>query len=76
MSISVTFNCDGCKATAAGTKPLRSKFISITGRSHGFGSYKNATADEVAPEGWLAYDPYTRCCYCPDCTDEINKELA
>ena len=84
MSVTVHFSCGGCDAKAEGTAPLRMEFVSVSGRSYGFGAPRMAnTIDDVTPEGWIAYDPYTYCCYCPKCwgeilkgqiSDEINKE--
>ena len=72
--IRVLFSCGGCDAEAVGTSPLRRKFVSITGRSHGIGSYQPAnTIEDVTPEGWIAYDPYTQWTYCPKCWTEIKE---
>lgn len=72
MSVTVNFACGGCDATAPGTRPLGRSFVSITGKGHGFGSYRYLTAQDVAPDGWTAFDPYTGCCYCPKCWAEID----
>ncbi len=74
MSITVTFNCCGCDATVPGTSYLKSHFESFNGSGYGFGSWKNDTVEDVTPEGWVAFDPYTRACYCPECWAEITKE--
>ncbi len=29
------------------------------------------TIQGVAPQGWVAFDPYTHCTYCPKCWAEI-----
>jgi hypothetical protein len=29
-------------------------------------------ADDVVPDGWVAYDPYTYCTYCPKCWEGIE----
>ena len=74
MTVNVQFSCGGCDAKAEGTAPLRRQFVSFSGRSYGFGTVQPVnTIDDVTPEGWVAYDPYTYCCYCPACWAEINK---
>ena len=67
--IKVTFECGGCDATATGR--LESRFVSLSGRPYGFGSRIETTAQEAAPEGWIAFDPYTGCTYCPPCWKSI-----
>ena len=65
MPITVTFTCAGCFAVVPGTKPL----YKVAQRSYGPGQYD--TAASAAPTGWIAYDPYTGCCYCPTCWKEV-----
>jgi hypothetical protein len=69
--ITLTFECGGCFAKAQGTTWLKREFVSVSGRSHGIGSYRYDTPEDVAPEGWIAFDPYTGCTYCPKCWSEI-----
>ncbi len=71
MSVTVKFQCSGCWKEADGTTSLRRRFQSITGKSYGFGTWHTDIPEDVAPEGWVAFDPYTGCCYCPDCWAEI-----
>lgn len=73
MSVSVKFSCDGCDKISNGTGNLKREFQSITGRGYGFGSWKIDGAQDVAPDGWVSFDPYTGCCYCPDCWDGIEN---
>ena len=68
MSVTVHFSCGSCDAEADGTKWLESKWTSVTGS---WGYYVDTTPQDVAPEGWVAFDPYTKCCYCPKCWEEI-----
>ena len=70
--ITVTFHCGGCFARAEGTAPLRRKFRSFAGRSHGIGVFDWDTPDKVTPEGWTASD-LIGATYCPDCTKELVK---
>ena len=74
--ITVTFNCDGCDAVAPGTTFLASVFHSINGKGHGFGHWERASVESVCPDGWVAFDPYTQCVYCPDCWAEIDRATA
>lgn len=74
MSISVMFECNGCFKREAGTDRIRKTFRSFSGRSWGFGPAGGVylkTIEDVAPEGWVAYDPYTYCTYCPECWDKV-----
>ncbi len=74
MSVRVVFECGGCFAKAEGTAPLRREFVSVSGRSYGIGSVVPVnTVEDVTPTGWIAFDPYTSCCYCPTCWSEIEK---
>ena len=69
MSVQVIFHCNGCFAKAEGTDRLRVTFRSFSGR---FGRVvaTNTVAD-ITPEGWIAYDPYTFCTYCPKCWAQV-----
>lgn len=68
MSIRVVFECNSCDAKAEATGRLRKEFVSLFGRSYGFGLAQWAnTPDDVSPEGWVAADPYTYMTYCPKC---------
>ena len=68
MSVKVIFECDGyaCRATAPGVRPMRQSILST-----GDEFYEYDTPQDVAPEGWKAFDPNTGSCYCPRCQDEI-----
>lgn len=76
MSLKVMFCCDGCHKQAPGTTYLRRHFDSFNGRGYGWGSYRTDTPEDVKPEGWQAFDPYTGCCYCPECWDDIETTEA
>ena len=72
--ITLTFNCGGCNAVEKGTSWLKREFVSVNGKSHGFGSFQMVnTPQDLAPEGWIAFDPVTSCTYCPECWAEIEK---
>ena len=74
MSVLVRFECSGCDAKADGTKPLRKEFVSVSGRSYGIGSAQWAVrVEDVVPEGWMPFDPYTYCTYCPKCWRGIER---
>ena len=62
MSITVTFQCTGCFRTEPGTTILQRGCWSFTGRE-----VPKRGVEDVAPEGWIAFDPYTGCTYCPEC---------
>jgi len=77
VSVTLVFACCGCPAKAKGVGPLRKEFVSVSGRSCGFGSARwMNTPDDLAPEGWIAADPYTHVTYCPKCWAEINAEAS
>lgn len=70
----LTYACGGCGAVEIVEIPrLTSRFHGFNGKDHGFGVWKNQTVDAVEhrPEGWMAFDPYTRCTYCPECIARI-----
>lgn len=74
MSVSLTLKCDGCSAT---TEPVRVRreFISINGKGYGFGSWHVPRVDEVeCADGWVMFDPYTSCTYCPTCWQTIEAD--
>lgn len=70
MGVRVTFHCGGCDAVADGTRALQQRFVSFSGRGHGFGSYEYDTARDVVPSGWVAYD-MIGATYCPKCAEEL-----
>jgi hypothetical protein len=75
MTIRLTFVCDGCHKEAPGTGFIEKHFVSVSGRSYGFGSYRYVKSPaDLAPEGWMPFDPYTQCCYCPECWASIEGE--
>lgn len=75
MSVRVLFECDNCEKKEFGTHPLRREFRSITGKTYGLGSFVPVnTVLEVAPTGWVPYDPYTQCTYCSACYQLIQDK--
>ena len=74
MSVKVLFECGGCCAKAEGVEPLKREFVSLSGKSYGFGRYVNTNPEDVTPVGWIAFDPYTGCCYCPKCWKIIMED--
>jgi hypothetical protein len=74
MSVKLTFACDGCFKEAPGTASLQKIFVSVSGKTYGLGSYRyKQSPAELAPEGWMPFDPHTQCCYCPECWASIEK---
>lgn len=71
MSVYVTFRCGGCDAKAEGTSFISRENMEIMVN---FYQRRPWNVDEVAPDGWVASDPYTGCCYCPTCWAEIEGE--
>jgi hypothetical protein len=72
--ITINFECGGCFAKTKGISWLKRDFVSVTGKPYGIGTYRYTTPQDVAPEGWIAFDPYTGCCYCPKCWAEIEGD--
>lgn len=71
MGVQLKLSCGGCDATAAGTGALRKRFRSLNGKGYGFGSWQLDNPEDLTPEGWVMFDPYTMCTYCPKCWQSI-----
>ena len=69
MTVTVHFVCGGCDAEAEGTTWLKRESSPVFGN---WVTYRTMEPQEVAPEGWIAFDPCTGCCYCPQCWGEIE----
>ena len=74
MAIKVKYACDGCHIEADAATWPRRHFHSINGKGYGFGHWSFDNFNDIAPEGWVPFDPYTGCCYCPKCWDEIESQ--
>lgn len=72
MSVFALYRCDECFAEATGDRLAR-RFVSMSGRGYGFGHYEFDDARTAAPDGWMAYDPYTGCTYCPACAESLRE---
>lgn len=70
--IKLVFSCGGCNAVTEGW--MQRRFVSVSGRSWGLGSYVTDSVEDITPEGWIAFDPYTSCTYCPECWAEIESD--
>lgn len=73
MSVHCVYECSGCFAKAEG-RTMERHFDSFNGKGYGFGVYRYDTAQDAAPDGWMAYDPHTGCTYCPACVNEVFGE--
>lgn len=74
MPIRVKFDCDGCFKQADSTTWPKRHFDSANGKGYGFGGYRFDGFDDIKPEGWVSFDPYMGCCYCPECWAEIEGD--
>lgn len=79
VTVTIVWVCSGCGAAADYTydtpRPER-RFRSFSGSDHGVGTWitDKLEIDVVgpAPEGWMPFDPYTSCTYCPACWASID----
>lgn len=74
MPIIITFKCGGCEAVVK-SGIVNREFISLNGLGHGWGHYEYPSIRDAAPEDWMAFDPYTGCCYCPTCWKSIEEHV-
>lgn len=72
MSTRLHLRCDGCFKEVEGGY-LRKRFVSVGGRSYGFGSWETPDIDSAVPAGWVWSAPYTSCTYYPECWKEIES---
>lgn len=75
MGVRLLLCCGGCDATIE-VGPLRRRFHSIQHGigGHGWGAWKLDDPTELTPEGWVMFDPYTQCTYCPTCWATIEAD--
>ncbi len=73
MSVTIHLSCCGCDATAEGTAPIRRQWVSISGGNLHKVQQVPPTITDLAPEGWVMFDPYTLVTYCPKCWAEIES---
>jgi len=76
MTTKLWLSCDGCHAETKSDKYLRRRFHGVSGKSHGFGTFEYDLPQNIAPDGWIVFDPYTGCTYCPTCWAEIKDGQA
>ena len=78
IHVELDYSCGGCFASEKRKTWIKREFQSFWGG--GFGSYVTTDVEklvkETCPEGWIAFDPYTSCTYCPTCWAEIEAEVA
>ena len=74
IKVTLTYSCGGCdKREAVDAGSITRDFVSISGRGYGFGKYvtSGVNPEKHAPDGWVAFDPYTQITYCEDCWESI-----
>lgn len=73
VTATLTYCCGGCSVEiTVDSIRLKSEFSYLGNWRH-----KHMPAldiEALAPEGWVASDPYTACTYCPDCWAGIEGE--
>lgn len=74
--IRITYQCSGCEASETVSARVDRDVVST---GHVIGGVvcdrvltKRPTIEGVAPEGWMPFDPYTDCTYCPECWASIE----
>lgn len=67
--IEVTYSCGGCDAVE--TMRAEADYADAGG---GMVRVGLPTIRSTAPEGWVAFDPYTHCCYCATCWSAIEQD--
>jgi len=73
MGIYLKLICDGCGVVVESEKRLESRFVSLSGRSHGLGRRVVNEIGPIVPGGWESHDPLTGCTYCPECWAGITE---
>ena len=66
--VTVHFNCGGCEAKEDVKAWAHRSHMAPYGGAYG----SRASYQDLVPEGWVAFDPYTDCTYCPKCWAEIE----
>jgi hypothetical protein len=73
MTVTLTLHCGGCDRTAEGTGPLCKSWVPV---SQNFSRESLENPEALTPDGWVMFDPYTLCTYCPDCWTSITEATA
>ena len=66
MGIKITFECGGCDAAEV----VRVSMVIVAEVPSGT-YYRQPKIEDATPKGWVAFDPFTHCCYCPTCWADI-----
>lgn len=76
VTLTAVLSCGGCPASVTLEPWLwRSEFVSLSGRDHGLGRQVPHEVEIPLPDGWVPFDPYTGCTYCPACWTSINATV-
>ena len=81
MTVRVTYHCGGCDATATASLRRRHEGVkpaACVANGVVFDRCLIVTDDveTAAPDGWIVFDPYTFCTYCPSCWSQITDDGA
>jgi hypothetical protein len=74
MSVMIELSCSGCMDATIRVGPLRKRFHGTRGE-WGWGSASVDSIEDLTPEGWVMFDPYTYCTYCPSCWAGIQGDV-
>lgn len=72
MGVTVHLACNGCDATADSGAVRRHYLI----RGDRIYAKVQDSIEDVSPEGWVPFDPYTHATYCPTCWASITEPEA
>lgn len=80
MSVKIIYSCGGCDAVAEARAERRTivdrpRAFVVDGVAFDRCRVETDTIESVCPEGWVAFDPYTHCCYCPECWASIESRV-
>jgi hypothetical protein len=74
VSVHLSLRCGGCPATIE-VGPLRRRYVSIYPGSN-ISRVETDEPEDLIPEGWIMFDPYTLCTYCPECWAGIEASTS
>ena len=71
IQIQIFYECGGIDASAQTEKLRVTKRIDLDPKVISTYDDIQTIIERNAPEGWMCFDPWTNCCYCPNCWASI-----